>query len=590
VWVGVMYALWFLVLLSMMVYPDTIPKPEAFPVLFVIGLVCLPSFFLFCALLNFVFWCRDDVDDIIGQVVPNLIMIFSLVPSLFTAGVLTFVSVEARAIIQYVFMVFPINQLTFGINGVFALGMFSQVLETGAVTGVPRSVGAGDYFAWQIDVQDFFPMLESNPQPGPGMALVYAVATAPFWYVLLWRIDVRRYYYSFVIKSPPASELFADEDEDVRAERSRVESGAADDAVVRVKNLRKTFKMPKKDGKAQPRKVAVANLSFATSTGCFALLGPNGAGKTTTLSMLTGDLRPSGGEAWVCGLSVLTSLMDIFSFCGFCPQFGGLYPRALTLSQHIELYARLKGVPKESLGDHVKRVVDDFGLHDHLHKWTNKLSGGTKRKLVAAIALACDPKVCFLDEPTTGVDVGTRSFLWERIRLKGKKGCTLILTTHYMEEADALAQRVGIMVNGRLAVIGTSQHLKSKHGGGYRVELKGPSATAAEACALVKTLFADCNLLEEHGGFQVFEVGAADDDAAAKTGLFKLGPVFAALDQAKLDLGIETYTLSQTTLEQVFLNIAANQLDEDASPSVHGGSETSSTKSKVAVVTATPPV
>jgi len=174
---------------------------------------------------------------------------------------------------------------------------------------------------------------------------------------------------------------------------------------------------------------------------------------------------------------------------------------------------------------------------------------------------ACEPKVVFLDEPTTGVDVGTRQFLWDRIKAKGARGCALILTTHYMEEADALAQRVGIMCNGRLRVLGSPQHLKSVHGGGYRVELKGPKETADKAKALVESLFASTKLLEAHGGFQTFEVvGAAATDGAA---LVKLGPVFAALDRAKADVGLETYTLSQTTLEQVFLNIAAEQEDED---------------------------
>ena len=129
-----------------------------------------------------------------------------------------------------------------------------------------------------------------------------------------------------------------------------------------------------------------------------------------------------------------------------------------------------------------------------------------------------------------------------------------------MEEADALANRVGIMVNGRLRVLGTPQHLKSVHGGGYRIELKGPEATAEQAKALVEQLFPGTRLLEAHGGFQVFEMGAEKRQAGA---LFKLGPVFAALDKAKAELSLETYTLSQTTLEQVFLNISAEQEDED---------------------------
>ena len=120
--------------------------------------------------------------------------------------------------------------------------------------------------------------------------------------------------------------------------------------------------------------------------------------------------------------------------------------------------------------------------------------------------------------------MGTRQFLWDRIRAKGKRGCALVLTTHYMEEADALAQRVGIMVNGRLHVLGSPQHLKSTHGGGYRVEIKGPASTAKEAKALVDTLFPDNSVLEAHGGFQVFEVGSAA--GKRRDELFALGPVY----------------------------------------------------------------
>eukprot|EP00962_Isochrysis_galbana_P061700 scaffold42560_cov242-Isochrysis_galbana.AAC.1 len=285
-----------------------------------------------------------------------------------------------------------------------------------------------------------------------------SLLSAPFWFWALWHVDVRRYYFASRAALTHSGQRHGEgpqrpEDPDVAAERCRVESGAADGALIRMVGLRKTFRMPKKNGKPQPDKVALDNLSLAIDgQGCFALLGPNGAGKTTALSVLTGDMRPTAGEAFVAGLSVRTQILDIFKLLGYCPQFGGLFPRGVTLKQHLVLYARLKGIAEADLEAHCARVLREFGLEDHAHKWVNYLSGGTRRKLVAAIALACEPRVCFLDEPTTGVDVGTRQFLWERIKAKGRRGCALILTTHYMEEADALAQRIGILVNGRLQV------------------------------------------------------------------------------------------------------------------------------------------
>jgi len=137
-------------------------------------------------------------------------------------------------------------------------------------------------------------------------------------------------------------------------------------------------------------------------------------------------------------------------------------------------------------------------------------------------------------------------------------GRVILLTTHYMDEADALASRIGIMAGGKLRVLGSPQHLKSRHGGGYRVEVSGPAASANAVGELVRTAFGDVKLLEGHGGVQSFEVGASFDLAAA----------FAALEHAKQSGALHTYSLSQTTLEQVFLNIAAKQREgmADAEP------------------------
>ena len=141
------------------------------------------------------------------------------------------------------------------------------------------------------------------------------------------------------------------------------------------------------------------------------------------------------------------------------------------------------------------------GVVEHADKMSKKLSGGTRRKLSAAIALACGrPDVVFLDEPTTGVDVGTRRFIWDRV-LASVGGRVILLTTHYMDEADALAQRIGIMAAGRLRVLGSPQHLKSRHGGGYRVELKAANAHSdAALTALVHSHFAQVKRVASHQG------------------------------------------------------------------------------------------
>ena len=556
-WSGMMWLMMIIAIICICIFNTYTPYAAGVPAFAVTVLLAVPSTFCFLALFNFLFWCRKNVEDVVAQSFCNAIQLLAFYPTLLISAIpVVRDSPLAKNIVTYTLMLVPINQITFGLNAIYQISTVGAYMQ--ALFNAPPPT-ASDYFVFTVTT----PGIEGS-SPGPMACVIYSLCTAPMWFYLLYYIDVRRYYYA---PRPPVTieRKAGAEDADVAEERKRVERGRADDALVRMVHLRKEFKSPKKKNKPQPNKVAVADLSLAVDgKGCFALLGPNGAGKTTTLSMLTGDLRPTNGEAWIAGYSVRTDLLKIFSMLGYCPQFGGLFPRGLSLKQHIEVFGELKGIPTKHLAEHVERVLVEFGLQEHADKWVTKLSGGTKRKLIAAIALACEPRVCFLDEPTTGVDVGTRQFLWDRINAKGARGCALILTTHYMEEADALANRVGIMCNGNLQVLGSPQHLKTIHGGGYRIELKGPSNTAADAKALIERLFASTKQLEAHGGFQVFEVGAGGEATEAKkAGLFKLGPVFAALDQAKLELGIETYTLSQTTLEQVFLNISAKQLDED---------------------------
>jgi len=297
---------------------------------------------------------------------------------------------------------------------------------------------------------------------------------------------------------------------------------------------------------------AVDNLTLAVPSGeCFALLGPNGAGKTTALSVLTGVVAPTSGEASLHGLSTSSSLMEVFQLTGFCPQLKGLWEN-LTLRQHLHIMLRLKGFSGAALQAEVAKVETGYGLEEHAHKRAKRLSGGTQRKLSAAMALSCGrPKVVFVDEPTTGVDVGTRRFIWDRIK-EASRDSVVMLTTHYMDEADALAQRIGIMAAGKLRVLGSPQHLKSRHGGGYRVELKGPAESTQALTKLVTDHFSEVTRVASHQGTLAFDV--AHDFALAK--------VFADFEAAKGTLGLETFTMSQTTLEDVFLRVAeANKSD-----------------------------
>jgi ATP-binding cassette subfamily A (ABC1) protein 3 len=196
---------------------------------------------------------------------------------------------------------------------------------------------------------------------------------------------------------------------------------------------------------------------------CFGLLGPNGAGKSTAMAVLTGDVRATRGDAIINHSSVSSDLDSVYAKLGYCPQADGLID-LLTGRETLTMYAELKGIDPTLIPQLVERFLDAFTLRPHADKQTEQYSGGNKRKLSLAVALIGAPKVVLLDEPSTGVDPVSRRAMWSIIS-GAKKNRAVVLTTHALEEADVLCDRIGIMVNGALQCLGTSQHLKSKFGG-----------------------------------------------------------------------------------------------------------------------------
>ena len=194
----------------------------------------------------------------------------------------------------------------------------------------------------------------------------------------------------------------------------------------------------------------------------FSLLGVNGAGKTTTIKMLTGLTIPTSGDAMICGYSITKEAAKAKSLIGVSPQETAIAIN-LTVKENLEFICGIYGFSKDKTINKVNELSEIFGFHDILQKKAGKLSGGWQRRLSIAMALISEPKILFLDEPTLGLDVIARSELWDFIRsLKGK--ITVVLTTHYMEEAEALSDRIGIMKNGRLLAVGTAESLKAKAG------------------------------------------------------------------------------------------------------------------------------
>jgi len=255
----------------------------------------------------------------------------------------------------------------------------------------------------------------------------------------------------------PVSTKPVEDDVDVASERQRVLRGDADNDMVKIENLTKVYKS-RKIG----RILAVDRLCLGVRPGeCFGLLGVNGAGKTSTFKMLTGDESTTGGEAFVNGHSVLKELLQVQQSLGYCPQFDALFDE-LTAREHLQLYTRLRGVPWKDEARVVKWALEKLELSKYADKPAGTYSGGNKRKLSTAIALIGYPAFIFLDEPTTGMDPKARRFLWNLILDLIKTGRSVVLTSHSMEECEALCTRLAIMVNGRLRCLGSIQHLKNR--------------------------------------------------------------------------------------------------------------------------------
>lgn len=222
---------------------------------------------------------------------------------------------------------------------------------------------------------------------------------------------------------------------------------------------------------------AVDGLNLTVKQGeLFSLLGVNGAGKTTTIKMLSCLIPPTGGDAFLNGKSIVSDTAGVKEIIGISPQETAIAPN-LSVRENLELICGIYGFSKEKQKKKIAALSDALGLTDILARRAGKLSGGWQRRLSIAMALVHEPQILFLDEPTLGLDVLARSDLWEIIRsLKGK--ITIILTTHYMEEAESLSDRIGIMKAGAFLALGTAEELK---------EMAGTDKFADAFVTLVKT-------------------------------------------------------------------------------------------------------
>ena len=237
--------------------------------------------------------------------------------------------------------------------------------------------------------------------------------------------------------------------------------------------------------------MAVKQASFGLDYGeCFALLGVNGAGKSTTFKSLTRDITPTTGEITVQGFNIQQQFQDARKLIGYCPQHDAIFPK-LTVEETLKFYALVKGIRTHKIRGVIEKAIRDLNLKDHRNKLAGTLSGGNKRKLSVAMALIGNPPIILLDEPSAGMDPEARRFMWqvvEKISQRDKRSA-VILTTHSMEEAEALSTKLGIMVRGGVfRCFGSSQHIKNKFGVGYEVEIKVKKSSFNEQQEMARTL------------------------------------------------------------------------------------------------------
>ncbi|GAA2009987.1 ABC transporter ATP-binding protein [Microbacterium ulmi] len=313
----------------------------------------------------------------------------------------------------------------------------------------------------------------------------------------------------------------------------------------------------------RPAVRALDGLSFTVPAGrVFGLLGPNGAGKSTTTKILTTLSRPTSGAASVAGHDVRRAPDAVRAAIGYVSQGASTDP-VLTATENLEIAARLRGVGASDAAATAKRLLGEFGLAEASRRPVSTFSGGMRRRLDVAAALVHRPSVLFLDEPTTGLDPEARAAMWAEIRrLSAEDALTVVLTTHYMEEADRLADELLLVNRGRAVVQGTPDELKAAlHGDSVRVSLVEPDSDAVRAAITRVPGLRD--VVVEASGVDGVLAARADDASAA------VGAVIAALDAAGIRFG--QVSASHPTLDDVYLHFVGHTFGDAAADAVTEG-------------------
>lgn len=410
--------------------------------------------------------------------------------------------------------------------------------------------------------------------PGIGRNMIFFAGVSILLFTLLIMIEYRipqRIIYELHGRNVRAPLDNSQEDDDVANEKHKIDNMSPSEINAHsllLKNFSKYY------GKF----LAVNKLSVGIKRAeCFGLLGINGAGKTSTFKMLTGDEKISYGDAWINGISLKKNMKEVHRIIGYCPQFDALLDN-LTGRETLILFCLLRGVTHKESKFLAEKLATEFDFRRHVDKKVRQYSGGNKRKLSTAVALIGDPSVVYLDEPSTGMiennlifrdtnlfspgmDPAAKRHLWNGLCKVRDSGKCIVLTSHSMEECEALCTKIAIMVNGNFKCLGSTQHLKSKFSEGYTLTVKVKKMDSTTEIAqseidpinsYIRQNFPSAILREKYQELLTYYI--ADKN-------IPWSKMFGLMEKGKNFLNIEDYSLGQSSLEQVFLSFTKHQRD-----------------------------
>ena len=297
------------------------------------------------------------------------------------------------------------------------------------------------------------------------------------------------------------------------------------------------------------RVVALDGIDLTVQQGeIFGLLGPNGAGKTTTIGICTTRTLPTGGVVRIAGIDVMKQPAEARQFIGVVPQYNTL-DRSLSIYENLYFHCRYFGFSHAEAKVRSNELLAQFLLSERAKAYPNQLSGGLAQRVQIARAIAHRPTVLFLDEPSAGLDPQSRIAMWAAVQGLRKDGITVVLTTHYMEEADELSDRVGIVDKGKMLALGSPQELKDKFGAQTMIDLKLRNLEGAEAVAGDLRLRAGVKSADVTAdGLRVF-AGSVDG-------------LLPEIIQASVRLGLRDIAITEPSLETVFIHLTGRDLRE----------------------------